>query len=76
VSMTDDVHRAILRPLAPQYLRDPGEIRSSIGDCHISATYDNELLSTVLESIVFAKKELRYEFLEDHQILIKGKCTD
>lgn len=46
------------------------------GNCHISASYDNELLSTVMESIVFAKKGLRYEFLEDHKILIKGKCTD
>ncbi|NDV45103.1 FecR family protein [Flagellimonas sediminis] len=46
------------------------------GNCHISASYNNELLSTVLESIVFAKKGLQYEFLEDQKILIKGKCTD
>ncbi|MEC7263557.1 MAG: FecR domain-containing protein [Bacteroidota bacterium] len=46
------------------------------GNCHISASYNNELLSTIMESIVFAKKGLRYEFLEDHKILIKGKCTD
>ena len=46
------------------------------GNCHISASYNNELLTTVLESIVFAKKGLQYEFLEDQKILIKGKCTD
>ncbi len=48
----------------------------NMGDCHITATYDNERLSAVLESIVYAKKGLRYQFLDKNQIQLKGKCTD
>ncbi len=48
----------------------------NIGGCHITATYDNDALSEVLESIVYAKKGLHYEFLEDKKILIQGACTD
>lgn len=45
-------------------------------DCHLTATYDNEVLPAVLESIVHTKKGLQYKYLEDRKILIKGKCTD
>ena len=45
-------------------------------DCHLTASYDNEMLSAVLESIMFTKKGLAYEYVEDKTILIKGKCTD
>lgn len=45
-------------------------------NCHLTATYDNEVLLAVLESIVHTKKGLQYEYLEDNKILIKGKCTD
>ncbi|WP_108425743.1 FecR family protein [Flagellimonas amoyensis] len=48
----------------------------NVGDCHVTATYSNELLSAVLESIAYAKKGLHYEFLENNTILIKGRCTD
>ncbi|UGU17637.1 FecR domain-containing protein [Sinomicrobium kalidii] len=47
-----------------------------IKDCHLTATYDNEVLAAVLESIVHTKKGLQYEYLEDNNILIKGRCTD
>lgn len=47
-----------------------------LGSCHVTATYNNEMLPAVLESIVYAKKGLRYEFLGNHEILIKGRCTD
>lgn len=50
--------------------------KESLGDCHITANFNNELLPAVLESIVYAKKGLRYEFLENNKILIKGRCTD
>lgn len=46
------------------------------GECHISGTYDNEALSAVLESIIYVKKGLQYEYLENHKILIKGNCSD
>lgn len=45
-------------------------------ECHISATYDNEVLSAVLESIIYVKKGLSYEYLENNKILIKGNCSD
>lgn len=48
----------------------------NLRNCHVTATYKNEMLPAVLESIAYAKKGLRYEFLENDKILIKGKCTD
>lgn len=49
---------------------------NNIGNCHITATYDNERLSAVLESIVYTKKGLEYQFLDKNQIQFNGKCTD
>ncbi|MEE1964414.1 FecR domain-containing protein [Allomuricauda taeanensis] len=48
----------------------------NLRNCHVTATYKNEMLPAVMESIAYAKKGLRYEFLENDKILIKGKCTD
>lgn len=48
----------------------------NIGDCHLTASYNNERLSAVLESIVYAKKGISYEFLKNKKIQLKGKCTD
>ena len=48
----------------------------NIGDCHITATYDNERLDAILESIVYAKKGIRYQFLDNHKIQLMGRCTD
>ncbi|MGS2761559.1 FecR family protein [Sinomicrobium sp. M5D2P9] len=45
-------------------------------NCHLTAIYNNEILSVVLESIQYTKKGLQYEYLEDNKILIKGRCTD
>ncbi|MBA4746923.1 MAG: FecR domain-containing protein [Muricauda sp.] len=49
---------------------------NTIGNCHITATYDNERLDAILESIVYAKNGLRYQFLDKNKIQLKGKCTD
>ncbi|MBO0321644.1 FecR domain-containing protein [Muricauda sp. CAU 1633] len=48
----------------------------NFGNCHLTASYDNEMLSAVLESIMYTKKGLAYEYVRDKKILIKGKCTD
>ncbi|WP_318310026.1 FecR family protein [Flagellimonas crocea] len=48
----------------------------NIGNCHITATYNNERLSAVLESIVYAKKGLSYQFMDNNNIQLNGKCTD
>lgn len=45
-------------------------------DCHITASFDNETLSNVLESITYVKKGLSFQPLKNNTILIKGKCTD
>ncbi|SIQ29397.1 FecR family protein [Maribacter ulvicola] len=45
-------------------------------DCHITASFDSATLSNVLESISYVKKGLSFEYLEDNDILIKGKCID
>jgi len=47
-----------------------------IGRCHITATYDNVDLEAILESIVYAKQGLRYEFLGETEVLIEGYCRD
>ncbi|GLU45594.1 FecR family protein [Allomuricauda sp. NBRC 101325] len=47
-----------------------------IGNCHITATFINQNLTEVMESIVFTKKGLKYQFLNDKTILLKGICTD
>ncbi len=44
--------------------------------CHITATYDNQTLATVLESIKHVKKGMGYEYMGDNKILIKGSCND
>ncbi len=45
-------------------------------NCHITATYNNQTLATVLESIKHVKKGMGYEYLEDNKILITGSCRD
>ena len=47
-----------------------------IGDCHLTASYDNARLDAILESIVYAKKGLQYEILDNKRVRLKGKCTD
>ncbi|TRZ44346.1 FecR family protein [Robertkochia solimangrovi] len=46
------------------------------GKSHLTATYNDELLSVVLESMMYVKKGLSYEYTEDKKILIKGRCAD
>ncbi|MDC6366623.1 MULTISPECIES: FecR family protein [Flavobacteriaceae] len=43
--------------------------------CTLTGTYDNEYLKAVLESIVFAKKSLKYQFMDDNTVLILGMCN-
>jgi len=50
--------------------------QGDIGNCHITATYDNVDLEGVLESMVYAKKGLRYEFLDGTRVLIRGSCWE
>lgn len=45
-------------------------------DCHITASFNNESLSNVLESITYVKKGLSFQPLKNSTILIKGKCRD
>ena len=45
-------------------------------NCHITATYDNQTLATVLESIKHVKKGIEYKYLEDNSILFTGSCSD
>ena len=44
--------------------------------CRLTATYDNESLHAILESIIYAKKGISYRYTNDHQIVLKGKCTN
>jgi len=48
----------------------------TIANCHLSATYKNEPLTAVLESIIYTKKGLKYQYVNDREILITGICTD
>lgn len=47
-----------------------------IKNCHLTATYKNEPLGAVLESIIYTKKGLRYLYVNEHEILLSGSCTD
>lgn len=48
----------------------------TIKNCHLTATYKNEPLTAVLESVIYTKKGLKYQYLNDQEILIMGICTD
>ena len=43
--------------------------------CTLTGTYKKEYLTAVLESIVFAKKGLKYEFTNDKTIVFYGSCA-
>jgi len=45
-------------------------------ECHISASFENETLSNVLESISYVKNGLSFQPLKNNNILIKGNCID
>lgn len=45
-------------------------------DCYISAVFDNESLSNVLESIAYVKKGLEFQPMKNNNILVNGKCLD
>lgn len=47
-----------------------------IGDCHITATFNNQNLTEVMESIVYTKKGMKYQFVNDKTVLLQGRCTD
>lgn len=44
--------------------------------CHITAKFEKAELPVVLESIVFAKEDLEYEFVSEKTVLLKGNCSD
>lgn len=44
--------------------------------CHLTATYKNESLATVLGSIAYAKKGVQYNVQEKENILLSGRCSE
>ncbi|WP_422356860.1 FecR family protein [Roseivirga pacifica] len=47
-----------------------------LAQCHLTATYANESLETILGSIVYAKKGMQYRMDDQKTIVFSGKCTD
>ncbi|MCO6360703.1 FecR family protein [Roseivirga pacifica] len=47
-----------------------------LAQCHLTATYANESLETILGSIVYAKKGMQYRMDDQKTIIFSGKCTD
>ena len=47
-----------------------------LGNCHITATYDNQTLATVIEIIRYVKKDVKFEHIAENKILIRGNCTE
>lgn len=73
---SDQPMSEVLKTLERWYGVDFKFDNHSLQDCHLTASFKNEPLGVVLESIVYTKKELKYQYLNDKEILIKGKCTD
>lgn len=66
----------VLKRLERYYGVDFSLGNQSIGNCHLTATFKNESLTSVMESILYTKKGLRYQYVNDREIRITGKCTD
>ncbi len=47
-----------------------------IGACMFTGTFKNEELKTVLESLIFVKQHLNYDFISNKKIVLKGRCTN
>ena len=48
----------------------------AIKNCRFTGKFNKESLETVLKSLTFAKKGLKYEFISKTKIRLKGNCTN
>lgn len=46
-----------------------------LADCKFTGVFSNEALQTILESIVFVKKTVEYEFISKNKVILKGTCN-
>lgn len=50
-------------------------LNQDIGNCRFTGTFNNEELSTILESLSYLKSHMEYRILENNKIEIKGMCN-
>ena len=50
-------------------------LNNDIANCRFSGTFNNEKLTTVLESLGYLKSDMEYTILENDEIHIKGTCN-
>ena len=48
----------------------------NLSNCTFTGIFKNERLQTILEHIVFVKKNVAYKFISEREILLKGNCTN
>lgn len=50
-------------------------LNQDIGNCRFTGTFNNEELSTILESLSYLKSHMEYRILENNKIEVKGRCN-
>lgn len=48
----------------------------NLSNCTFTGIFKNERLQTILEHIVFVKKNVSYKFISEREILLKGNCNN
>lgn len=76
LQFNDQPMREVLKTLERWYGVSFRFENQTIKNCHLTATYKNESLTAVLESVIYTKKGLKYQYINDQEILIMGICTD
>ncbi|MCF7567984.1 DUF4974 domain-containing protein [Sabulilitoribacter arenilitoris] len=48
----------------------------NLSKCTFTGVFKNERLQTILEHLVFVKQNVKYEFVSERKIIIRGRCTN
>lgn len=48
----------------------------NLSNCTFTGVFKNERLQTILEHLAFVKQNVKYEFVSERKIILKGRCTN
>lgn len=48
----------------------------NLSKCTFTGVFKNERLQTILEHLTFVKQNIKYEFVSERKIILKGRCTN
>lgn len=71
-SSFEEVERVLERWYGVDISFDSKKLRQ----CHLTATYKNESLETILGSIIYTKKGMQYRIENQKNIIFSGNCSD